>query len=119
MGTNSVANGNDSFCDCASVRYCIACADVAIDATTVAGTVRRTQSTIPIPSRSCGRRRSEGEADGPEHVVGVGAGWVVIDRLLIGQLEDHLGRRDDGYAGGVELHSTFAGRRVHIRAGKP
>src|SRR5215467_10520362 len=46
IGTKSVADGKDSFRDCSTVRYWIACAGEPIDATSAAGTANRTHSTI-------------------------------------------------------------------------
>src|SRR4051794_40566017 len=122
MGTNSVADGNDNFCDCAIVRYSTAYAGEASDATTAAGTVSRTQSATCLLSRRRRHQRpvlgldhcSEREPHRSQDVVGVGSGRIVIDRLLIGQLQYYLGRWCDGDAGGVELHATFAGRRVQV-----
>src|SRR5262249_44038617 len=54
IGTKFVADGNDSFCDCVSVRYCTAWDGAGLAATTAAGIASRTQPTIDTPSNKVG-----------------------------------------------------------------
>src|SRR5690348_11581267 len=93
--TKCVADGNASFCACATDRYWTACAAEVTDTSAAAGAVHLIHCDMPPPL--------EKEPDAAEDRVRVGAGRIAVDHLLVGRLEHQLGRGEDGETDIVEL----------------
>src|ERR1700719_532457 len=98
--TNFVADGNASFCASAIDRYCTAWADDVIEMIAAAGAVHLIHSAIvgllPFDHRPAALV-SEEESDAAQDGIGIGAGRILVDHLLVVRLEHELGRREDGH----------------------